>query len=152
MRAPMADDLTAATTRYEPGCWEEQAGLGRFEAIPTPFSWCDSAHFAHLLNGYTAASSPSALGRLANARIAKARLSGKWRGSARELWLCLFYEHRRWRHFGDAPQGDDAALLDLLCETLRTRLVALDAASRAATVALLAAHPFPGKEDTERGG
>ncbi|MBN9562353.1 MAG: hypothetical protein J0H14_16750 [Alphaproteobacteria bacterium] len=148
---PMAGHPTSAAALEQLSSWEEQASQGHFEAIPAPLGWSSSACFAHLLNGYTAMSS-NGLSRLANDRIAKARLEGDWRGSARELWLCLFYEHRRWRHFGDAPQGEDEALLDLLCETLRRKLIATNAAGRAAIVALLAAHPFPGRQETDHGG
>lgn len=119
--------------------WEQQARNGRFEAIPEPFRWAESAEFAHFLNGYNVMPG-DALGPFANQRNEQARLSGAWAGSAKELWLCLFYEHRRWRHFGTDPRTDDKALLSLLCEKLRQQLVGLDAAGRAELVALMAPH------------
>ena len=50
-------------------------------------------------------------------------VSGCWSGSAIELWLCLFFEDRRWRHFGDSPEGEDLKLLDSLCSVFRCSLV-----------------------------
>ena len=39
--------------------------------------------------------------------------------SALTLWVALFGEHRRWRHFGYEPGGQDLLYLDSLCEALR---------------------------------
>ena len=46
-------------------------------------------------------------GELANDRLARYRETGQWAGSFEELRCCLFFEQRRWRHFGDDP--DEAA-------------------------------------------
>jgi hypothetical protein len=119
--------------------WEGRVQHGRFEAMPTPFRWDGSARFAHLLNGYDIEDSFDALAKLANKRLLHAERHGVWKGSARELWLCLFFEHRLWRHGGAEFMPPEAeASLDALCETLRRRLVELDAGGRAEMVALLA--------------
>jgi len=40
--------------------------------------------------------------------------SGIWQGSFEELRCCLFYEQRRWRHFGTGPTGDQLMGLQAL--------------------------------------
>ncbi len=127
----------------DPTPWELHAREGRFEAIPTPFVWDASAMFAHLLNGYDILGM-DALARLANQKCEAAEAGEGWDGSATDLWLCLFFEHRRWRHAGMEPEGRYLHALDNLCETLRQRLMALGEAERKSLLALLAAHAFPG--------
>lgn len=41
---------------------------------------------------------------MANRRLQQAQAIGVWDGNALELWLCLFFEHRRWRHFDNGPR------------------------------------------------
>ena len=94
--------------------WVELIKIGQFDAIPASFSWQTSAEFAHLIDGYAIMGDD--LGTLANERLQAAEKQGVWRGTSRELWLCLFFEHRRWRHFGERPSGNDLKLLDDLCE------------------------------------
>ena len=123
--------------------WELQAHEGHFEAVPTPFVWADSATFAHLLNGYEIMG-PDALARLANQKCAAAEAGEGWDGSATNLWMCLFFEHRRWRHAGIDPEGRALHALDSLCEALRERLLAPGEAERKDLMLLLAAHAYPG--------
>ncbi len=111
-------------------CWEREIGAGRFEAIPCPFRWGQSALFAHLLDGYRLLGS-EALAALANEKAAQAEAGEGWHGTAQELWACLFFEHRRWRHAGFAPPDKEKAVLDDLCGILRERLLALDSTQRA---------------------
>jgi len=101
--------------------WEELVRKGQFDVIPETFCWEKSAAFAHLIDGY--ATMGDSLGSLANERLQAAEIKGVWRGTARELWLCLFFEHRRWRHFGESPSGNDLKLLDDLCIALRQQLL-----------------------------
>jgi len=79
--------------------------------------WQESGRFAHFLDGYREAGGFSDLSRLALTMADEARATGVWRGSACELWLCLFYEHRAARHTGSDPAHGDA-----LCDPLRGRL------------------------------
>jgi hypothetical protein len=101
--------------------WEELIKDGQFDVIPETFSWEQSARFAHMINGY--AIMGDALGDLANERLEEAEAQGTWRGTAKELWLCLFFEHRRWRHFGESPSGKELKVLNALCQELRKKLV-----------------------------
>lgn len=51
---------------------------------------------------------------LANGRLEEYKQSGAWCGTFEELRCCLFFEQRRYRHFGCEPEGEDLkAVLDL---------------------------------------
>lgn len=116
--------------------WVELVKIGQFDAIPASFSWQTSAEFAHLIDGYAIMGDD--LGTLANERLQAAEKQGVWRGTSRELWLCLFFEHRRWRHFGELPLGNDLKLLDDLCDALRQQLLLAHEDERAELLNLLA--------------
>ena len=45
-------------------------------------------------------------GELANERAHVFSQTGVWQGSFEELRCCLFFEQRRWRHFGIDPEGN----------------------------------------------
>jgi hypothetical protein len=104
--------------------WEERVLGGDFSQIPSPFRWEQSARFSHFLNGYKEAGGFDPLAHLATAIGEAARDNGYWRGTARELWLCLFFEHRAARHTGS--DLSHSTYHDALCETLRIALQALD--------------------------
>lgn len=105
--------------------WLLRVQAGRFDAVPDALSWYTSAEFAHLIDGY-ALSRQTGLGHLAdlaNARFDQAREDGRWTGTPIELWCCLFFEHRRYRHMGEGdPIASDLDLLDRLCARLRQQL------------------------------
>ncbi len=114
--------------------WLERVRQGDFSALPDPFTYAHTLHFSHLLHGYRVSEAMGwgSLGIWANERLAEAERTDRWHGSALELWLCLFYEHRRYRHMGEGdPQGQDLVLLDQLCAMLRARLQALSDEERA---------------------
>jgi hypothetical protein len=101
--------------------WLKQVLQGDLDALPDPLDWEHGRMLALILDGYELASSLGYddLGKFANKRREDAVVSGCWSGSAIELWLCLFFEDRRWRHFGDSPEGEDLKLLDSLCLCFR---------------------------------
>ncbi|MBZ9873181.1 hypothetical protein LB542_20255 [Mesorhizobium sp. BR1-1-9] len=99
--------------------WERLALKGDFSAMPSPFTWAQSARLAHFLNGYEVAGGMNRLADLSNVMSAQASTTGKWQGSALDLWLCLFFQHRAHRHMG---LEDSDPRLDELCETLRVAL------------------------------
>lgn len=104
--------------------WLDRVRAGDFAAMPEAFSWEASGALAHLLHGYDV-SSALGLGELAfwaNERADEAAMAGSWRGTAIELWLGLFYEHRRYRHFGFEPAGADRDLINRLWQQLRDQL------------------------------
>ena len=53
-------------------------------------------------------------GDLANERLAKYHETKKWAGTFEELRCCLFFEQRRWRHFGTEPEGEEADAIKAL--------------------------------------
>lgn len=50
-------------------------------------------------------------GALANERLDRYTRSRTWEGTFEELGSCLFFEQRRWRHYGYDPEGDDLAAI-----------------------------------------
>jgi len=94
--------------------------------MPDPLDWEHGRMLALILDGYELASSLGYddLEKFVNKRREDAVVSGRWSGSAIELWLCLFFEDRRWRHFGDSTEGKDLKLLDSLCSVFRMTLIA----------------------------
>ena len=56
--------------------------------------------------GYATANLGVECGDLANQKLEAYGRYGNWQGSFQELRCCLFFEQRRWRHFGITPSGD----------------------------------------------
>ena len=112
--------------------WIQEAIEGTWTAIPENFNWDQSPAFAHVINGYKLASRLGLgnAGDFANNRVSMAESTGHWEGNALELWICLFYEHRRARHEGDYPTKEYLQLLDTLCQQLRTALIEEAAAGK----------------------
>jgi hypothetical protein len=80
--------------------------------------WDVIQRFALTFNGYSSHGSFEACGKIANER----------RGATlTDLRTCLFFEQRRWRHFGYAPKSDDLAyirgIVDRIREKVQTGLV-----------------------------
>jgi len=117
--------------------WENLIMGGDFEAIPDPLRFRTSFRFAYLIDGYEIAGGFEPLAKLAAATGQAAGAAGMWFGDPKTLWLSLFFEHRRYRHFGTPPEGDTELWLDELCQTLRGLLVAIPPDDRAAFLATL---------------
>jgi hypothetical protein len=123
------NDLTitgAESSAPRKGDWLQHSRAGRFDTIPDSFAWNESIAFAHLLQGYEVAQTLgiTTLGDFANAKRRHAESTGGWAGTPLELWLCLFFEHRRARHGGGSDAYAEGAhpLLDALCRELREGL------------------------------
>jgi hypothetical protein len=104
--------------------WLGAVVAGNFAVVPEGFAWQDAAPLAHLIDGYRLAGEmgfgePSDFLRR---RWEQARRTGRWSGSALELWVCLFLACRRERFAGVEPDEDDTALLDALCAALQIQL------------------------------
>lgn len=111
---------------------------GDWDAIPEDLGYYDSAPLAHLINGYRAAKvlGDQEAGDLCAAEWTRYRLSGRWAGSAVELWITLFFMHRADRFTSylvpvNPPPGYRAPdpapprpELDVLCRALREALIA----------------------------
>ncbi|MFN3686437.1 hypothetical protein [Salinarimonas sp.] len=107
--------------------WERRALSGDFSALPDPLRWDQTARLAHFIDGYEEVGGFEQLVELADGRSEEARKTGSWHGTADELWVCLFAEHRRWRFYGYEPEGEALAHLQGLCSALRTALQSLEA-------------------------
>ncbi|MGB6686543.1 MAG: DNA methyltransferase [Terracidiphilus sp.] len=79
-------------------------------------------HYALTVDGYEFSKEHCGreCGDLANERLQDYKETKKWKGSFQELRCCLFFEQRRWRHFGYDPEGEDLAaifaLFGAICE------------------------------------
>jgi len=64
--------------------------------------------------GYTKANLGVECGDLANQKLEAYERYGTWQGSFQELRCCLFFEQRRWHHFGTDPVGNQLLGLQAL--------------------------------------
>lgn len=120
--------------------WLDRVRHGDFSAMPKGLIWEDSAAFAHLLHyDVSVALGLGELAIWANERADEAAMTGSWRGTAIELWLCTFYEHRRFRHFGFEPVAADRDLIARLWQQLRDQLQVIGDEDRATILAQIAA-------------
>jgi len=70
--------------------------------------------FAHTFNAYEAQGSFEAAAEIANQRR---------NASLTDLRTCLFFEVRRWRHFGEDPDPDEEHYIRSLVEDIRRHLM-----------------------------
>ncbi len=108
--------------------WLGQVALGHWGAVPADLAYNDSAVFAHMLNGYAMAERLGFDDASEVARSAQASFfeSGIWTGSAVELWITLFFQHRSDRFTMMADEPQPCPEFDELCRELRRRLLAGD--------------------------
>jgi hypothetical protein len=107
--------------------WIEEVRVGAFSSIPERLDEDQVGALAHMIDGYElyGGGDISVAADFLEAQTQRARECGRWEGSATELWITLFLEHRR-RHFaGELDQPDDR-LFSLLEQQLRDALVALE--------------------------
>jgi hypothetical protein len=72
--------------------------------------WGTISEFALTYNAYMAQGSFEACAEIANAQR---------HGSLADLRTCLFFEQRRWRHFGDDPDDEAMAYIRGIMEQIR---------------------------------
>jgi hypothetical protein len=82
---------------------------------PADADWGEIGRFALTYNGYKVLGSFEVCAEIANARR---------HGSLAELRTCLFFEHRRWRHFGRAPDHEAMAYIQSIVEKIRGHVMA----------------------------
>jgi hypothetical protein len=75
--------------------------------------WDVIGEFALTYDGYKAWGSFEKCAEIANARRD---------GSLADLRTCLFFEQRRWRHFGDDPDRETMSYIRGLVEQIRSRV------------------------------
>ena len=86
------------------------------EEIPSDTAtWAQIVHFAHTFDGDKYWGSRKKCAEIANARR---------RETLTELRTCLFFEQRRWNHFGSAPDADAMAYIHELITSIRTQVAA----------------------------
>ena len=82
--------------------------------IPDPnATWPEFAEFALTFNGYEAWESFDTCAEIANAQR---------HNSLTDLRTCLFFEQRRWRHFGGPPDEEAMIYLRGVVEKIRCRV------------------------------
>lgn len=77
---------------------------------PADADWYTIAEFALTYDGYQRWGSFEKCAEIANAQR---------HGSLDELRTCLFFEQRRWRHFGDEPDAESMAYIRGVVEKIR---------------------------------
>lgn len=117
--------------------WPDRVRAGDFSAIPVPFTWTLSAEFAHLIDGYDLTGSVEACFPIRSRVLREIRATGRSSAPPLDLWIALFLEHRGYRHGGYQPGRHERAILDMLCECLRRRLVNLGPKERAGILAAM---------------
>ena len=86
--------------------------------IPSPDAdWSTISEFALTFNAYEALGSLEACAEIANARKA---------ATLTDLRTCLFFEQRRWRHFGEKPDASSMEYIRGILERIRAKIGAGD--------------------------
>lgn len=60
-------------------------------------------------------------GNLANERMDRYHQTKRWEGTFEELRCCLFFEQRRWHHFGNDPEGEALEAIEVLNQAICSR-------------------------------
>ncbi len=102
--------------------WLADVSRGDSRAIPAGLDVCSAAELAEVIDGYALLGADDFLDHQTQAAFT----SGRWPGSASELWITLFLEHRRMR-FADGFEPDPVTmhLQNLLVRQLREKLLAI---------------------------
>jgi hypothetical protein len=109
--------------------WLEDVRVGRFSSIPERLDDAQSSALAHMIDGYEllGLSDIGPAADFLDVRLARALADGHWQGSATELWITLFLEHRRRRFAGGfEPPPEHLALIHQLEQQLRAALIDLE--------------------------
>lgn len=86
----------------------------RVEDVPPPDAdWAAISTFALSFDGYAVQGSFERCAEIANARRSE---------SLNDLRTCLFFEQRRWRHFGETPDAEAIIYIRGIVEQIRQLL------------------------------
>ena len=77
---------------------------------PDDAEWKTIVPFAHTFNAYKAHGSFATVAKIANERRCE---------NLTDLRTCLFFEQRRWRHFGTAPNAENMKYIRSLVNRIR---------------------------------
>ncbi|MGE5596925.1 MAG: DNA methyltransferase, partial [Hyphomicrobiales bacterium] len=118
----LSDDAASTFADIRPGILS--AMRGDFSALPEDATWPEMQALALAIDGYELAPrlGLGECGDFVNAKREAFAKTGQWDGSSIGLWICLFFEQRRFRHFGEDPAlGKDDAI-PRLYQSLRAAL------------------------------
>ena len=88
--------------------------------LPHPgASWGEISGFAHTLNGYERWGSFEKCSEIANEILEEYKTSGDLPNNLTNLRTCLFFEARRWRHYGYEPDEEAMHYIRALLEAIR---------------------------------
>ena len=91
--------------------------------LPSPDAgWHEIGRFALTLNGYESWGSFQKCADVANRWADAFRATATLPDSLTELRTCLFFEQRRWRHFGFDPDEEAMSYISTLVEEIRKRV------------------------------
>jgi hypothetical protein len=91
------------------------------EDIPGPrASWSTIQNFALTMNGYARWRSFERCAEIGNGLRDRYRATRELPRRLSRLRTALFFEQRRYHHFGEAPQGDDLEYVRALVKAIRT--------------------------------
>jgi hypothetical protein len=86
--------------------------------IPAPDAdWYEVSMFALKFDGYKECGSTEACAAIANAGLDT---------TLTQLRICLFFEDRRWRHFGESPDAGGMVYIRSLVEKIRAKVANQD--------------------------
>ena len=98
--------------------WADPDGSGVMWVRPNPDAEGvgDILRYALTVDGYAYAKEHLGVecGDLANERLSRYHETEKWEGTFEELRCCLFFEQRRYHHFGRGPEGEEADAIKAL--------------------------------------
>lgn len=81
--------------------------------------WMTFTKFALTFDGYSQYGNPDGCGELANRVLQEYRADGRLPNNLAELRACVFFEQRRWRHFGEEPDDETWSYLNDLLGKIR---------------------------------
>jgi len=87
--------------------------------VPKPGSdWMTVAQFALTYNGYERHGGFEKVAEIGNSAAHQWAVSRTVQGDLSTVRCALFFEQRRWRHFGEDPDPDTVAYLDAILERI----------------------------------
>ena len=90
------------------------AALGPADVPGPEVSWLEINRFALTIDGYARCGGFEGCAEIGNGVAAEFRKSRVLSWDLSTLRLALFFEQRRWRHFGDEPEGSDLEYIKAL--------------------------------------
>jgi hypothetical protein len=95
------------------------ADLKADDVPPAGAPWIEISRFALTCDGYTRCGGFERCGEIGNRTLDEYQRSGHLPADLETLRISLFFEQRRWRHFGESPAGSDLEYMRALVEGIR---------------------------------